>query len=96
MKKLTLSLLILTVFISCGKNSPIPGQRSEKVYYIEPAQTENYSYEFTNRKCSTGTQSFGDFYETCEGLTSEELNNSCAYEDRKALFEVSHCPGDFE
>ena len=95
MKKLILPLLILISLISCGKNSPIPGQRSEKVYYVEPAQTEDYTYEFTNKKCTTGTQSFSDFYATCEGLTSEELNNSCAYEDRKALFEVSECPGQF-
>jgi hypothetical protein len=96
MKKAIIWGLLLVSFISCGKMEGVPGYKQEKVFYIEPATSEEYTYEFTNRECSTGEQSFSTFYDTCDGLKNEELNRLCAYEERKTIFEVSECPGSFD
>lgn len=96
MKRAIIWGLTLLSFISCGKMENLPGQKSEKVFFIEPATTESYTYEFTNRKCTTGEQNFGTFYATCDGLKDEVLNDGCAYQERKALYEVSECPGNFD
>lgn len=81
---------------SCGKMENLPGQESEKILYTNPAMSESYTYEFTNRKCSTGIQSFETFFAICDGLKDEKLNDSCAIDDRKTLYEASDCPGYFE
>lgn len=96
MRKALLGISFILLFISCGKDTSFPGQRTEKVLFVSPAETEEYSYEFTKRGCSTGVQTFPTFYDACEGLKNEVLNDGCAYDDRKELFETSYCPGVFE
>ena len=82
--------------VSCGKDSFInPYGTQQTVYKVEPAATEDYSYEFGDQVCSTGKQSFITFKQACDGLKDEQLNNECAGEQRAELFTISSCPGSF-
>ena len=95
MIKTILSILAILSFVACGKNAQIPGQRSEQVFYVAPAESETYTYEFTKKSCSTDKKSYYTFVEVCEALTNHEINNECAQEERQELFENSECPGSF-
>ena len=64
-------------------------------YAIEPAVEEDYTYEFTTYKCTTGEQAFETLTEACEGLKDSELNNDCAESQRQELFESAQCSGSF-
>ncbi len=81
--------------VSCGKDGINLTGEPTIVYTSVPAETEDYSYEFSKRDCSTGVQSFKSLVDVCEGLKDDELNNQCAGEDRKHLYEISECPGNF-
>jgi hypothetical protein len=95
MRKAIIWIILSIVSVSCGGKSPIPGQESEKVFYITPAETETYSYEFTTKKCTTGSRNFSTFLAACDGLVDEAGNNECAFDEREDLFVVSECPGSF-
>lgn len=84
------------VFVSCGADSTFLTPRSEKVLFASPAETEDYTYELNEKNCTTGLKSFQTFYETCDALKNDELNNNCAFSKRKKLFETSYCPGEFD
>jgi hypothetical protein len=88
-------LLVIINLISCGKDSPLTPGRSETIYKVEPAQAEDYSYEFTKRDCTTGVQAFQTLIQACDGLRNNDLNNECAKEKREELFVNSKCSGDF-
>ena len=89
--------LVLIIFLaSCGRAPGFMTQREEAALLnVDPAQAENYSYEFSTTKCSTGVHSFDTFANACEALKNHELNNSCAEDLREELFVSELCPGEF-
>lgn len=89
--------ILLILFISCGKNLETVNQRGKEVVLnIDPAQAEDYSYEFSTLKCTTGIQSFDTFVAACNGLKDDALNDNCAQAKRQQLFESENCPGSFD
>lgn len=94
MKNLSM-IIFFTLFISCGKDGSLIPQREETIYKVEPAETEDYTYEFAKRKCTTGKHSFDTFVKACEGLKDTAKNNDCAEEEREELFQTANCPGTF-
>lgn len=89
--------LVLLVFLaSCGKVTTVIQQREEVVVMdIEPAQAEDYEYEFIELDCTTGSHRFDTFVKACNALKSDKKNNSCAEAERQELFESAECPGEF-
>ncbi len=89
-------LVLLVLLVSCGKVTSVIQQRNKVVVMdIEPAQAEDYEYEFIKLDCTTGSHSFDTFVKACNALKNDEKNNSCAEDDRKDLFESAECPGEF-
>jgi hypothetical protein len=62
---------------------------------IEPAVSEDYSYEFKGSKCTTDEHKFQTFKLACEALKNDSLNNDCASNKREELFDNSQCQGNF-
>lgn len=93
--KILINTAIILLFVSCGKDGSFIPTQKETIYKVDPAEQEDYSYEFTKRKCTTGKQYFETFLSACNGLKNESLNNECAQESRKELFESAKCPGEF-
>lgn len=88
---------VFFILISCGQVPETVSYRGvEVVYHEEPATAEDYSYEFSTLKCTTGVQSFDTFIKACEGLKNHKLNNDCAKSKRENLFLSEQCPGSFE
>lgn len=94
MEKLLLKLILITLFVSCGKDGAFVTDK-KIIYTVKPATAEKYEYELRIDGCTTEIQTFDTFLEVCQGLKDEELNNSCAQDGREELFEKSACPGDF-
>lgn len=89
-------LVILSIFISCGQAPGFISQRQEaEALSIEPAQAEDYAYEFSTTKCSTGFHSFDTFAKACNALRDDNLNDHCAEDQREELFLSELCPGEF-
>ena len=95
MIKIMTILILLTQFVSCGKDSTLFQTDTVTSYNVEPAKEESFVYEFSLIKCSTGKQSSETFEEICEKLTDNYLNNDCAESKRKELFQNSKCEGTF-
>ncbi len=96
MNKVLLITIFTILFTSCGKNSELWPTKSEASAASTPAQAEEYSYELSTSKCSTGVQSSPSFFTICEKLQNHELNKNCAEKKRMDLFQRSQCPGEFK
>ena len=87
---------LVFIIVSCGRAPGFVTQREEAaILQIDPAQAENYSYEFSTTKCSTGIHGFDTFTKACEALKDHTLNNECAENQREELFISEQCPGEF-
>ena len=95
MMKIAVSLFLLLQFVSCGKDSSLFQADTVTSYNVEPATEEDFVYEFTTLKCTTGEQSSNTFEGICENLSNSELNNDCAESKRLDLFESANCEGEF-
>lgn len=95
MAKLFLIIIVFTQLVSCGKDSAFFESETVTSYNVEPAKEENFVYEFSLIKCSTGKQSSETFEEICEKLSNHDLNNDCAESKREELFQKSQCSGTF-
>ncbi len=95
MKNKLVLIFIAFIFVSCGKDSPLFNSATTTTYAVEPAVEEDYTYEFTTYRCTTGEQAFSTLAEACEGLKDSELNNGCAEAQRQELFESAQCSGNF-
>ena len=88
-------IMLLSLFISCGKNQGLWPTRSVAVASVSPAVPEKYSYELRDGNCNTDKHESGSFVKICQMLTDEDLNNNCAKEKRMDLFNKSSCEGSF-
>lgn len=80
-----LFLLLVHLFVSsCGKNK-------FKIYPIGPAQ---FVYEINENSCTTGKHEFFYLIQMCDNLLDNSINNNCALEERRDVFNES-CDGDF-
>ena len=94
--KILLLLSFTLIFSACGKDGIEQLLREpELVYNQDPAQPESYGYQFDERTCSTGVQTFETFIKACNGLVDDKLNKNCAEQERKELFESAKCPGEY-
>lgn len=85
--KLYITILLLIMIGSCGKEKTIRKFKSE-------AMPEAYSYFFSEDDCDTGEQIFYRLEDACRGVLDNELNNFCALEERLELYSSS-CEGLF-
>lgn len=76
-----LPLLVLLMFVSCGP------KKEESL--IRPAEPEKYKYSFYEKDCKTGEHEYYYLDDACEALLDEEINNYCAPEKRKKLYNMS-------
>ena len=88
-------ILTLMTFISCGKIEGIANSVSSISPKARPVEIEPFSYQLHGSSCTTGEHEFISFVSTCEALKDNELNQDCALEQRRDLFESSECTGDF-
>lgn len=94
--KICVLLIILGSFVSCGKDNSIwPDSDPVIVYKVNPAESENYTYEIRGNSCTTGYHEFRTFYETCQALRDDNLNNDCAKNKREQLYLSEQCAGEF-
>lgn len=95
MKKLFMFTLICLGLASCGKDASVWPTAQAKAESVDPATSEEFTYEFSGRRCTTGMQSAKTFGEICEVLTDDQLNAGCAQDKREELFYSAQCPGSF-
>lgn len=81
--------------ISCGQIKDL-APRQTNIIELEPAELEPFTYQLLDEDCSTGRHEFHTLREICEALRDDELNQSCAAEERENLFVTAECSGDFE
>ena len=95
MNKLFGALFICSFLVSCGNNGFVWPMKQVQAQSVEPATSEEFTYSFSGRKCTTGTQSAKTFEEICQKLANDELNDGCAEDKREDLFYTAECPGSF-
>tara|TARA_Y100000385_G_C13000479_1_gene596961 strand:+ start:180 stop:470 length:291 start_codon:yes stop_codon:yes gene_type:complete len=89
-------LAFLSAFmVSCGQNSNVWPTSEASIESVEPATSENYTYQFSGFRCNTGPQSAATFSEICSALKNDELNQGCAQDKREELYINAECPGNF-
>lgn len=96
-QSLFLLLIVLSTFTSCGKIDDEHNPFVQKlIYEVDPAKSENYSYEFTSSSCTTGVQASSTFVGICSKLKNNSANEGCAERKRENLFISEQCAGSFE
>lgn len=95
MIKTLLLFVISTIMVSCGQNSSVWPTHDVEAAGVGPATSEEFTYQFSGFRCSTGPQSAATFSEICSVLQDDELNQACAQDKREELFINAECSGSF-
>lgn len=95
MGRVLLIALFSLSLVSCGKNANIWPVAEVQEQSVGPATSEEFTYEFTAGRCSTGAQSSPTFEGICETLKDDQINQGCAQSKREDLFISAQCPGSF-
>jgi hypothetical protein len=91
-KLLLLMFVLSTVLAGCnsGMNSPegVTGktQTFNATKELVAAANDYYSYTYVGDGCSTGTHSFEQHSDLCAALVNEQLNNYCAWDQRRDAY----------
>lgn len=88
--RLLIFAIVFFSFISCGKEGTII-PKTQIIQKIEPAEEEQFSYEFRGNNCTTGEHAFSTHAKACQALLNDELNNDCAHDRRVQLYENEQC-----
>ena len=96
MRKLFMLSIFSILMVSCGKNSSVWPTHDVEAASVEPATSEEFTYQFSGFRCNTGAQSSATFSGICEVLKDDELNQSCADDKREDLFLSANCVGSFK
>jgi hypothetical protein len=99
MNKFIPLLLIIMSMASCGRldlnEMGIMPEAQASSAAVDPATSEDYSYQFSGHRCNTGKHSARTFSEICQLLKDNEVNQYCASDKRENLFLSAECSGTF-
>jgi hypothetical protein len=95
MTRLVLLLVFSLSFVSCGKNANVWPVAEVKAQSVGPATSEDFTYQFSGSRCTTGAQASATFEGICTILKDDEINQGCAQSKREELFISAQCPGSF-
>lgn len=95
MKNILGILLFSMLMLSCGQKSSVWPTHDVEAANTDPATSEDFTYELSGFRCTTGPQAAATFTEICTTLKDDEINQSCAQAKREELFANSECPGSF-
>lgn len=95
MRNIVILAFLSFLMVSCGQNSSVWPTSEASIEAVEPATSEDFTYQFSGFRCSTGAQSAATFDEICSVLKDDELNQACAQDKREELYINAECPGSF-
>jgi hypothetical protein len=80
----------------CAGTFEVKSAETETPNDSESSESKStYRYALEENGCATGTQEFASHQELCDGLRNDELNDDCAANLRREMFESNECAGEF-